>query len=100
MVFELPELPGLRFPWFGRMKRELWRPLRQFVYERDKGQCCYCHEQAELFNCHCHHVLDLSLGGTNHPTNLKILCRKCHKKRHPHMLTPSESCGIGGVRLG
>jgi 5-methylcytosine-specific restriction endonuclease McrA len=89
-TFTLPELPGLRFPWYTRMPIDLWRQLRQFVYQRDNGACQYCGESTELFNCHCHHVLELSEGGTNHPSNLKTLCRECHKKRHPFMLSAIE----------
>ena len=88
--FELDDLPGMRFPWYTRMPRDLWNRLRQFVYERDKGRCCYCSAPVELFECHIHHVLELSEGGTNHPTNLKTLCCGCHKGRHPFMLTAQE----------
>ncbi len=63
----------------------LWRPLRQFVYERDGGKCQYCGQTTELFRCHCHHTLPLCEGGTNHPSNLKTLCSPCHHKRHPFM---------------
>jgi 5-methylcytosine-specific restriction endonuclease McrA len=84
-TFTLDELPGLYFPWYTRMAVELWRPLRQHVYQRDNGRCCYCGQAVELFTCHIHHVLELSQSGTNHPMNLKTLCVPCHEKRHPHM---------------
>ncbi len=74
-----------RFPWLGRMKVELWRPLRQWVYARDGGICQYCHEFVELTDAHIHHVLPISEGGVNHPSNLKTLCPGCHKTHHPHM---------------
>lgn len=83
--FTVPELAGKVFPWFGRMPDHLWRPLRQHVYQRDNGRCCYCGQAVELFKCHIHHVLELSRNGTNHPTNLKTLCVPCHEARHPHM---------------
>lgn len=79
-----------RFPWFSRMPLNLWRPLRQWVYERDSGKCQYCGIDVELHKCHIHHVLELSEGGTNHPTNLKTVCVPCHKHRHPHMKTKME----------
>lgn len=85
VYFEIPEIPGKRFPWATRMRIELWRPLRQFVYQRDSGKCQYCGEPVELTDCHCHHVLELREGGTNHPSNLKTLCKVCHKNRHPFM---------------
>jgi 5-methylcytosine-specific restriction endonuclease McrA len=88
--FELPELSGYRFPWYGRMPDDLWRILRQFVYERDGEKCQYCDDQTELFDCHCHHVLPLSEHGTNHPSNLKTSCKPCHKERHPFMKSAKE----------
>ena len=83
--FELEEFPGKKFPWYKRPEVYLWRILRQYVYERDGGICAYCKNSVELINCNIHHALELSQGGTNHPTNLKILCKDCHKKRHPFM---------------
>ena len=88
--FQLDEFPGVHFPWYGRMPIDLWRMMRQYVYERDRGICQYCGKPVELFKCHIHHVLALYEGGTNHPTNLKTACPKCHRKHHPHMLTPQE----------
>ena len=83
-------LNGKRYPWFGRMPVKQWREVRQFVYERDKGRCQYCGDLVALDKCHIHHTLELSEHGTNHPTNLKVLCVRCHKNRHPHMKTAKE----------
>lgn len=80
----------LCFPWYKRMQIDLWRPLRQWVYERDNGRCQYCDGRVELYGCHIHHVLELNQGGTNHPSNLKTLCVGCHKERHPFMKTAKE----------
>lgn len=88
--FIISELPDLRFPWFSRPPIELWIMLKQYVYQRDKGLCQYCKQQTEYRSTHCHHVLELSEGGTNHPTNLKTLCVPCHKERHPYMKTAKE----------
>ena len=79
-----------RFPWYGRMSVELWIPLRQWVYARDGGLCQYCGAHKELFEVHIHHALELSEFGTNHPSNLKTLCRECHEHRHPFMLSVME----------
>ena len=84
--FTLDEFQGKQFPWYGRPEIHRWRILRQYVYERDSGLCDYCQEPVELNQCHIHHTLELNHGGTNHPTNLKILCKNCHKKRHPFMM--------------
>jgi 5-methylcytosine-specific restriction endonuclease McrA len=84
-MFFIVENLEIRFPWYGRMSLDIWRPLRQWVYERDSGKCRYCGNSVELFECHIHHVLELSEGGVNHPSNLKTLCIPCHKNRHPFM---------------
>jgi 5-methylcytosine-specific restriction endonuclease McrA len=85
LYFELEEFPGKKFPWFKRPSEPLWRMLRQYAYERDGGKCRYCGDVVELNECHIHHILELSQGGTNHPTNLKTSCKKCHKIKHPFM---------------
>lgn len=82
--FQVDELP-YRFPWFGRIPIDTWLPLKQWCYERDKGICHYCQNQFRYDQTHCHHVLELSESGTNHPSNLKTLCIGCHKLRHPFM---------------
>ena len=88
--FELDEYPGYRFPWYTRMDIDLWAMIRQHVYAHDAGRCQYCAARVELFKCHIHHALELSEGGTNHPSNLKTLCIDCHKNRHPFMKTVKE----------
>jgi 5-methylcytosine-specific restriction endonuclease McrA len=83
--FTLDEYPKLKFPWFKRPPEYLWKILRQYVYSRDNGLCRYCGDRVELFECHIHHTLELTEGGSNHPTNLKTSCVKCHKIKHPFM---------------
>ena len=83
--FTIEELPDMRFLWFSRLPLDVWLPLKQWVYQRDKGICRYCKNQFHYEFTHCHHVLELSEGGTNHPSNLKTLCIQCHKVRHPFM---------------
>lgn len=89
-TFTIDEIPGKRFPWYGRMTIELWLPLKQYVYQRDGGACQYCGEPTAYEKSHCHHVLELSEHGSNHPSNLKTLCHDCHKKRHPFMKSARE----------
>jgi len=94
-------LNGKFYPWFGRMPVGQWREVRQYVYARDGGLCRYCYCEVELHKCHIHHVLELSCGGSNHPSNLKTLCVECHKYRHPFMRTARDKLrGEGKVRFG
>jgi 5-methylcytosine-specific restriction endonuclease McrA len=78
-------LNGKTYQWFHRMPENEWREIRQYVYARDEGMCNYCFAQVRLDECHVHHTLELSRGGSNHPSNLKVLCIDCHKARHPFM---------------
>jgi hypothetical protein len=90
-TFQIPELPGLRFPWYGRIPIALWIPLKQYIYQCDRGICqCGCSQQVEYNKSHCHHTLPLSEGGVNHPSNLKTLSVDHHEDRHPFMKTPLE----------
>lgn len=88
--FIVEEIVGVRFPWYGRPPLDDWIKLKQYVYERDLGVCQYCEKQFPYEKTHCHHVLELSEGGTNHPMNLKTLCIGCHKDRHPFMKSVKE----------
>lgn len=89
-TFELAEYPGIRFPWYGRPPIDKWVMIKQLVYQRDEGKCQYCGNPTPYEDSHCHHVLELSEHGTNHPGNLKTLCRDCHKARHPFMKSARE----------
>jgi len=93
-TFEVPELYRIQIPWYRRPPIEIWRQLRQVVYCRDHGLCMYCSTAVALHECHIHHVQPLSQGGTNHPSNLKTVCVRCHKERHPHMKTKAEALRI------
>ena len=88
--FTIDDIPGVRFPWYGRPQIDDWIKLKQHVYSRDRGICGYCLQPVAYEDSHCHHVLELSEHGTNHPTNLKTLCQECHKSRHPFMKTARE----------
>lgn len=85
-IFTIDEI-GLKVPWYGRPPIDIWLKLKQYVYQRDKGICQYCGNPTPYEDSHCHHILELSENGTNHPSNLKTLCRDCHKIRHPFMLS-------------
>jgi len=60
-----------------------WDSLRRAVYRRDGYQCANC--GAKGVELHAHHIVPLSVGGTNSESNIVTLCRDCHKSLHPHM---------------
>lgn len=44
------------------------------------GKCEECGSTEKLT---VHHKKKISIGGTNHKNNLKVLCLNCHRKYHP-----------------
>ena len=90
--FTLDEIPSVRFPWYGRPPLDSWIKLKQYVYERDKGVCQFpggC-GPVEYHESHCHHVWNLAKMERIIRSNLKTLCKKHHKIRHPFMLSAIE----------
>lgn len=59
-----------------------WEKIRKLVLKRDGNKCGNCGTETEL---HVHHIVPISKGGTNNLSNLRTLCKTCHKKLHPHM---------------
>lgn len=60
-----------------------WDELRLKALERDGYRCANCGRSG--VELHAHHIVPLSVGGTNSLSNLKTLCEDCHKLIHPHM---------------
>jgi len=64
-----------------------WEELREFVRWRAKNKCESCgltfEEQIEKYgkDFEVHHINPLCDCGTSHPSNLKLLCDKCHRER-------------------
>jgi hypothetical protein len=56
-----------------------WDERRTQVAERDGKECKNCGNRDHL---HLHHIAPLSKGGNNRIENLKLLCEKCHSKKH------------------
>ena len=63
--------------WKGSTRR--WRKLRAFVLHRDGGRCQRCGGTAKL---ECHHVVPTSAGGSDAPSNLRMICVTCHDMIH------------------
>ena len=65
-----------------------WDSLRREVYSRDGYTCANCGSKGGTdgdTELHAHHIVPLSVGGTNTVSNLVTLCADCHAKLHPHM---------------
>lgn len=69
-----------------RIKRkdysEDWFKIIEKVKTRDGFKCVICSSKKDL---EVHHIIPLSRGGTNSPTNLITLCETHHNARHKHM---------------
>ena len=55
----------------------------QAQFQRQKGKCYYCHKH--LTKYHVDHVIPLSRGGSNDPSNLVIACPLCNQKKHKNL---------------
>lgn len=68
------------------MREEFERNRGKGIYnDKISGGCANCKAVAQ----HLHHIVPLSLGGTNNHTNIVALCGECHGKVH----------GISGMKL-
>ena len=62
-----------------RHKRVNISPRQRFaIFHRDGFRCCYCGQHAGQSELVIDHVVPVSRGGTNHPTNLKTACLGCN----------------------
>ena len=61
-----------------------WRRTRLAVIARDGGVCQLCGElvQGSDRDAHIDHILEKADGGTDAITNLRLVHRSCHSRRH------------------
>lgn len=64
----------------GRPSAKAWRELREIVFARDFAEdrpcCTYCGASDEELVLD--HIIPVSRGGSNHPTNLTAACVSCN----------------------
>lgn len=89
----IPELKYKNYPQYlkadGIIKRySHWNKwLKDGLFYREKGCCanCACDLSGIIAisnKIHIDHIVPLTKGGTNDPTNLQILCSKCNLKKY------------------
>jgi 5-methylcytosine-specific restriction endonuclease McrA len=54
-----------------------WREIRAAILARDLGRCHYCGELANTVD----HLVPVSAGGTDAPTNLVAACARCNGRK-------------------
>ena len=74
----------------SRQPTEVWAVTRRRIWHRDGEKCVHCMTPVELQRCHIDHVQS-GKRGSNHATNLRTLCRRCHvlrvDRRHRGMIS-------------
>ena len=65
---------------YKELKTEFVRPSFRKRLNDELGQCCV--NCGETENIEYHHIVPLSLGGTNNISNIVPLCARCHKAAH------------------
>jgi hypothetical protein len=69
---------------------------RDFVRDRAKGRCEYCHlpqDAAPFFRFHIEHIRARQHGGSDDPANLALACPDCNAKKGPNIATISPDTG-------
>ena len=69
---------------------DLRRASRQALYDRAGGKCEYCGREIDYRGMQLHHVVPVSMNGTNNPHNLMCLCSECHHLIHGNAVVNHE----------
>lgn len=72
--------------WKCRPPRQVWRLMRQAVFERDGWVCVYCGKRTRTLTCD--HVIPVSRGGSITLDNLVTACLACNVAKATR--TPEE----------
>ena len=72
----------------NRPDEDKYERLRDHIKSQDGHACVICYKTSSDSELHVHHIIPLSLFGTNQPQNLVTLCYSCHNKQHPTIKVP------------
>ncbi len=63
--------------------RRVPQRVRQEVWRRDRGRCASCSSRERL---EYDHIIPVSRGGSNTARNVELLCERCNRAKHNHIL--------------
>jgi hypothetical protein len=69
----------------GRLPAHEWAAIRNEVFERDDYTCRYCGARGGKLECD--HVVPVSRGGGNEPSNLATACFQCNRSKRDKLLS-------------
>ena len=78
MIFRIPPRIGAR----ERCDSATWKIICKGILKRDRYRCVGCGNTRLL---QVHHIIPVSAGGSDDPSNLITLCFDCHAQIHPWM---------------
>ena len=64
---------------FQELYDQFWNYRREQALERDRYRCRLCSSPSSLS---VDHIRSRGAGGTDDMSNLRVLCVKCHDRRH------------------
>jgi hypothetical protein len=68
----------------ARCDPETWEIIRRGILKRDNCHCQGCN--ASGLRVDVHHIIPVSAGGGDDPSNLITLCLDCHARIHPWLM--------------
>lgn len=71
-----------------------WQNQLEELWKRDEGICQMCGKQMEEGVGDPDHIVKRSDGADDQLSNLRLLCRDCHNKRHPEKQTRFQEVKI------
>lgn len=77
----------LEFKGFENVRAHIWPWMQAKIVARDKRTCQDCgikdgekDSEDRYVTFEVHHIIPRGLGGSDHPKNLKLVCKQCHQK--------------------
>lgn len=69
---------------YSRPSSEVWRVIRNRIFERDGFTCAYCGSTGGRLECD--HIIPVAKGGTHEDSNLITACFACNRSKHAKTL--------------